>query len=162
MQFILIEPDVKRVSWGVVKFCDLMQDVEVSNDKEDSRSLLITIHKPVNNIYVKTSPPILNAKFTFDDHTRCMTAKQNLIRGRQRYVVDRAILSLCHSIFIVHSARLIRSATIVSILEVEVEATHAPHSPSGTATTASAYFTSQSSGRDLNLTIVRNCPVKNS
>jgi hypothetical protein len=55
MQFILIEPDVKRVSWGVVKFCDLMQDVEVSNDKEDSRSLLITIHKPVNNIYVRRS-----------------------------------------------------------------------------------------------------------
>ncbi|CAF2752291.1 unnamed protein product [Rotaria sp. Silwood2] len=85
MQFILIEPDIKRVGWGIVKFCDLMQDVEVANDKEDSRSLHITIHKPVNNIYVKTSPPILNAKFTFDDHIRCMTAKQNLIKGRQRY-----------------------------------------------------------------------------
>jgi protein CLEC16A len=101
MQFILIEPDVKKVGWGIVKFCDLMQvsrssifrdiyiqyfkDVEVVNDKEDSRSLHITIHKPVNNIYVKTSPPILNAKFTFDDHIRCMTAKQNLIKGRQRY-----------------------------------------------------------------------------
>jgi protein CLEC16A len=107
MQFILIEPDTKKVGWGIVKFCDLMQvsrynffpdfrssrlstyllfkDVDVANDKEDSRSLHITIHKPVNNIYVKTSPPILNAKFTFDDHIRCMTAKQNLIKGRQRY-----------------------------------------------------------------------------
>lgn len=25
MQFILIEPDVKKVGWGIVKFCDLMQ-----------------------------------------------------------------------------------------------------------------------------------------
>lgn len=58
----------------------------MSNDKEDSRSLHITIHKPVNNIYLKTSPPILNAKFTFDDHIRCMTAKQNLIKGRLRYI----------------------------------------------------------------------------
>ncbi|CAF4301301.1 unnamed protein product, partial [Adineta steineri] len=63
MQFILIEPDIKKSNWGIVKFCDLMQDVEVTNDKEDSRSLHITIHKPVTNIYVKTSPPILNAKF---------------------------------------------------------------------------------------------------
>lgn len=100
MQFILIEPDVKKVGWGIVKFCDLMQDVEVVNDKEDSRSLHITIHKPVNNIYVKTSPPILNAKFTFDDHIRCMTAKQNLIKGRQR-------------------ARQIKLSKIASILEIE-------------------------------------------
>ncbi|CAF3679400.1 unnamed protein product [Rotaria sp. Silwood1] len=78
MQFILIEPDVKRLGWGIVKFCDLMQDVKVANDKEDTRSLHITIHKPVNNTYVKSNPPILNAKFTFDDHIRCMTAKQNL------------------------------------------------------------------------------------
>ncbi|CAF0993871.1 unnamed protein product [Rotaria sordida] len=78
MQFILIEPDIKRLGWGIVKFCDLMQDVKVVNDKEDTRSLHITIHKPVNNAYVKSNPPILNAKFTFDDHIRCMTAKQNL------------------------------------------------------------------------------------
>jgi len=99
MQFILIEPD-KKVGWGVVKFCDLIQDVEVANDKEDSRSLHITVHKPVNNIYVKTSPPILNAKFTFDDHIRCMAAKQNLTKGRQR-------------------ARQIKLLKIASILEIE-------------------------------------------
>lgn len=107
MQFILIEPEVKKLGWGIVKFCDLMQvsitnansvqhrdpnaillllqDVEVVNDKEDTRSLHITIHKPVSNAYVKSNPPILNAKFTFDDHIRCMTAKQNLSKGRQRY-----------------------------------------------------------------------------
>ncbi|CAF0966985.1 unnamed protein product [Adineta steineri] len=88
MQFILIEPDVKRLGWGIVKFCDLMQDVEVANDKEDTRSLHITIHKPVSNAYVKSNPPILNAKFTFDDHIRCMTAKQNLSKGRLRHSND--------------------------------------------------------------------------
>jgi hypothetical protein len=25
MQFILIEPDIKKVGWGIVKFCDLIQ-----------------------------------------------------------------------------------------------------------------------------------------
>ncbi len=64
-----------------------MKDVEVANDKEDTRSLHITIHKPVSNAYVKSNPPILNAKFTFDDHIRCMTAKQNLSKGRQRYLI---------------------------------------------------------------------------
>jgi protein CLEC16A len=58
--------------------------VEVTNDKEDTRSLHITIHKPATNAYVKSNLPILNAKFTFDDHIRCMTAKQNLNKGRQR------------------------------------------------------------------------------
>jgi protein CLEC16A len=61
--------------------------VEVANDKEDTRSLHITIHKPVSNAYVKSNPPILNAKFTFDDHIRCMTAKQNLSKGRLRYLI---------------------------------------------------------------------------
>lgn len=68
----------------VLSFVVLSKDVEVANDKEDTRSLHITIHKPVKNAYVKSNPPILNAKFTFDDHIRCMTAKQNLIKGRQR------------------------------------------------------------------------------
>ncbi|CAF1067720.1 unnamed protein product [Didymodactylos carnosus] len=99
LQFILIEPDIKRLGWGIVKFCDLMQDVEVTGDKEDSRSLHITIHKPANNVYVKSNPSALNAKFTFDDHIRCMTAKQNLTKGRQR-------------------ARATKMQTIAQILEI--------------------------------------------
>ncbi|CAF4313869.1 unnamed protein product, partial [Adineta steineri] len=30
MQFILIEPDIKKSNWGIVKFCDLMQ-VSIQN-----------------------------------------------------------------------------------------------------------------------------------
>ncbi len=70
-----------------VLFEFFIKDVEVANDKEDTRSLHITIHKPVSNAYVKSNPPILNAKFTFDDHIRCMTAKQNLSKGRLRYLI---------------------------------------------------------------------------
>ena len=65
----------------------LFQDVTVTNDKEDTRSLHITIHKPVTNANVRSNLPVLNGKFTFDDHIRCMTAKQNLIKGRQRYFI---------------------------------------------------------------------------
>ena len=45
VQFVLVEPEVRRIGWGVVKFADLVQDVEVAADKEDSRSLAISIRK---------------------------------------------------------------------------------------------------------------------
>ncbi|CAF0812788.1 unnamed protein product [Brachionus calyciflorus] len=81
IQFILVEPEVKRIGWGIVKFSDLIQDVEVTPDKEDSRSLNITIKKSS----LTTKPNIvLNSTFTFDDHIRCMAAKQHLVRARDR------------------------------------------------------------------------------
>lgn len=73
---------MKRIGWGIVKFSDLIQDVEVSPDKEDSRSLNITIKKTS----LSGKPEIvLNSVFTFDDHIRCMAAKQHLIRARDRF-----------------------------------------------------------------------------
>ena len=104
MQFILIEPDVRRSGWGIVKFSDLIQvrefspslecsaflfsslrqDVEVSQDKDDNHSLQILIHKPVHNIHAKSNPPVLNTRITFDDHIRRMTAEQNLRRAREK------------------------------------------------------------------------------
>ncbi len=83
IQFILVEPEVKRIGWGVVKFSDLVQDVEVVPDKEDSRSLNITIKKSPS---ASTGKPAirLNSVFTFDDHIRCMAAKQHLVRARDR------------------------------------------------------------------------------
>ena len=53
----------------------MFQDVEVSGDKDDSRSLHVTIHKPSMNIHAKPIP-LLSARFVFDDHIRCMAAKQ--------------------------------------------------------------------------------------
>ena len=81
-QFILVEPDTTRLGWGVVKFVALLQDVEISPDKYDSRSLFITIHQP----YVRSTRgprrPLMTAKFMFDDYIRCMSAKQRLHRRR--------------------------------------------------------------------------------
>ncbi|XP_055542845.1 protein CLEC16A homolog [Wyeomyia smithii] len=81
LQLILVEPDSKRLGWGVAKFVGFLQDVEVNGDKEDSRSLHLTIHRGgvTNN-----RTPILSAKFTFDDHIRCMAAKQRLTKGRSK------------------------------------------------------------------------------
>ena len=59
------------------------QDVEVSGDKDDSRSLHITIHKPATSSHARPIP-LLSAKFVFDDHIRCMAAKQRLTKGRLR------------------------------------------------------------------------------
>lgn len=61
-----------------------LQDVETAPDKEDSRSLFITIHQPftARSLTKVRSRPILSAKFVFDDYIRCMSAKQRLQRRR--------------------------------------------------------------------------------
>ncbi|XP_064631052.1 protein CLEC16A-like isoform X3 [Lineus longissimus] len=81
LQLILVEPDIKRLGWGVVRFVGFLQDVEVSGDKEDSRTLHVTIHKPATSSHARPVP-LLAARFIFDDHIRCMAAKQRLSKGR--------------------------------------------------------------------------------
>lgn len=58
-----------------------LQDVEVTGDKDDSRCLHITIH---HGGATTNRTPILSAKFIFDDHIRCMAAKQRLTKGRTK------------------------------------------------------------------------------
>lgn len=58
-----------------------LQDVEVTGDKDDSRCLHITIHR---GGATTNRTPILSAKFVFDDHIRCMAAKQRLTKGRTK------------------------------------------------------------------------------
>lgn len=58
-----------------------LQDVEVTGDKDDSRCLHITIH---HGGATTNRTPILSAKFVFDDHIRCMAAKQRLTKGRTK------------------------------------------------------------------------------
>ncbi|XP_039256461.2 protein CLEC16A-like isoform X1 [Styela clava] len=79
-QLVLVEPESKRLGWGVVRFAGFLQDVEVASDNEDSRVLRVTIHKPSGARRV----PLLSADFIFDDHIRCMAAKQRLTKGRMR------------------------------------------------------------------------------
>lgn len=81
VQLILVEPDSKRLGWGVAKLVGFLQDVEVAGDKDDSRCLHITIHR---GGATTNRTPILSAKFIFDDHIRCMAAKQRLTKGRSK------------------------------------------------------------------------------
>ncbi|EDV93494.1 protein CLEC16A homolog [Drosophila grimshawi] len=81
LQLILVEPDAKLLGWGVAKFVGFLQDVEVQGDKDDSRCLHITVHR-VGVTHNRT--PLLSAKFLFDDHIRCMAAKQRLTKGRSK------------------------------------------------------------------------------
>jgi len=84
MQIILIEPDAHRLGWGVAKFSGFLQDLEVNSDKEDSRCLHVTVHKPTIGSTGGAPTPLLSAAFTFDDHIRCMAAKQRLTKGRMK------------------------------------------------------------------------------
>lgn len=81
LQLLLVEPDSKRLGWGVAKLVGFLQDVEVVGDKDDSRCLHITIHR---GGATTNRTPILSAKFVFDDHIRCMAAKQRLTKGRSK------------------------------------------------------------------------------
>ncbi|KAM8927684.1 protein CLEC16A [Pelodytes ibericus] len=80
-QMSLVEPDIKRLGWGVVKFAGLLQDMQVTGVEDDSRALNITIHKPPSSPHSKPFP-ILQATFIFSDHIRCIIAKQRLAKGR--------------------------------------------------------------------------------
>ncbi|KAJ8939650.1 hypothetical protein NQ318_012083 [Aromia moschata] len=79
LQLILVEPDTKRLGWGVAKLVGFLQDIEVTGDKDDSRCLHITIHRPISGA-TTNRVPLLNAKFVFDDNIRCMAAKQRLTK----------------------------------------------------------------------------------
>ncbi|KAF5277222.1 hypothetical protein FQR65_LT03928 [Abscondita terminalis] len=81
MQLILVEPDTKKLGWGVAKLVGFLQDIEVTGDKDDSRCLHITIHRPLSSASTNRIP-LLSAKFVFDDNIRCMAAKQRLTKGR--------------------------------------------------------------------------------
>ncbi|NXQ84613.1 CL16A protein, partial [Nyctibius grandis] len=80
-QMSLVEPDVARLGWGVVKFAGLLQDMQVTGVEDDSRALNIIIHKPASSPHSKPFP-ILQAMFIFSDHIRCIIAKQRLAKGR--------------------------------------------------------------------------------
>ncbi|CAH8631283.1 unnamed protein product [Heterobilharzia americana] len=90
-QLVLVEPDSKQLGWGVITFIGPLQDLESHCDPADSRCLHVTIHVPghltsqeINpgQLRNKTKPPIMVARFLFEDHIRCMTARQLLSRGK--------------------------------------------------------------------------------
>ncbi|KAI1286938.1 Protein CLEC16A [Halotydeus destructor] len=116
-QLILIEPDNRKLGWGVAKFVALLQDVEVNVDKDDSRSLHITIRQAAGSSIPRRIA--LSAKFVFDDHIRCMAAKQRLTKGR-----TKARQSKMHQI-----AKLIDLVTHVNPLHSSKRASSSSLSP---------------------------------
>jgi len=62
----------------------------VSGDKDDSRCLHVNVLRPTSiagGAAVASRPPpqpLLSARFIFDDHIRCMAARQRLVKGRLR------------------------------------------------------------------------------
>ncbi|MFH4974493.1 hypothetical protein AB6A40_001202 [Gnathostoma spinigerum] len=83
IQLILVEPDTKRLGWAIVRFVGLLQDTQMTGDPGDSRALHVVVND-VRSRSGRTSEPLLSAKFIFDDHIRCMAAKQRLTKGRQK------------------------------------------------------------------------------
>ncbi|XP_065339533.1 protein CLEC16A homolog isoform X4 [Cloeon dipterum] len=83
LQLILVEPDTRRLGWGVAKFVGFLQDLEETGDKDDSRCLHITVHRPLSS-NTPNRLPLLAAKFVFDDHIRCMAARQRLTKGKAK------------------------------------------------------------------------------
>lgn len=67
IQFILVEPDKKRLGWGVAKFVGFLQDIEVEINKENSKCLHVTVHRycddynflPWNTIILKNISDLL-------------------------------------------------------------------------------------------------------
>jgi len=62
----------------------------VSGDKDDSRCLHVNVNRPTSIAGggAASSRPLprslLTARFIFDDHIRCMAARQRLVKGRLR------------------------------------------------------------------------------
>uniref|UniRef100_A0A8R1I2N6 FPL domain-containing protein n=1 Tax=Caenorhabditis japonica TaxID=281687 RepID=A0A8R1I2N6_CAEJA len=81
LQLILVEPDSRKAGWAIVRFVGLLQDMTISGDSADSKVLHVVVEGQPSRLKKRQS--VLTAKFIFDDHIRCMAAKQRLSKGRQ-------------------------------------------------------------------------------
>ncbi|KAK5969100.1 FPL domain-containing protein [Trichostrongylus colubriformis] len=81
LQLILVEPDTRKAGWAIVRFVGLLQDTQISGDPTDSKSLHVVVEGQPSR--QRKRQALLTARFVFDDHIRCMAAKQRLTKGRQ-------------------------------------------------------------------------------
>jgi hypothetical protein len=89
-----------------------------------------------------------------------MTAKQNLSKGRQRYFIF--FFLLIYTSFL-NRARQIKLTKIASILDIPLNPATTPATTTNSAsylTSATTTYSQHQFGKDFNLTIVRNSPVK--
>uniref|UniRef100_A0A0V0G892 Uncharacterized protein n=1 Tax=Triatoma dimidiata TaxID=72491 RepID=A0A0V0G892_TRIDM len=76
-QIILVVPVPGQLGFGRPKLAAMLHDLDVSGDKQDSRSLYISAK-------YTTVGPMISTKFIFDDSIRCMAAQQRLSKGRMK------------------------------------------------------------------------------
>jgi protein CLEC16A len=84
IQFILVEPEVRRIGWGIVKFSDLIQDVEVTQEPNKQYALSIRIQKATAVNDNGKPQVILDSLLVFDDYIRCTYARKHLVKGREK------------------------------------------------------------------------------
>lgn len=100
-EFLLVDPDKTKIGWGVVHFIaflqvsvtdfndtlyicltcvsSVFQDVDVTTDPANSCALFLTVHSHIGT----SKRPALSAKFQFEDHIRCVAARQCLQRNKE-------------------------------------------------------------------------------
>ncbi|XP_064406876.1 protein CLEC16A-like isoform X2 [Halichondria panicea] len=79
-EFLLVDPDKTRLGWGIIHFIAFLQDVDITADPATSCSLFVTIHSRAS----KQKKPALSGRFQFEDHIRCIAAKQVIQRSRDK------------------------------------------------------------------------------
>jgi protein CLEC16A len=82
-RLVLIENDNRKQGWGIVRFVADLNNVFVVSQAFHTRSLQISIIQPPSAYTVSQSPnTVFSGRFIFDDHIRCVTARQYLDQGR--------------------------------------------------------------------------------
>lgn len=112
-QLVFIEPDNQRIGSVSAKYTANLQNVDVYLDKDDSRSLLVTIRPnlsngsqtpkfgalDLNNLKLSSSSKHSNTnlKLLFDDYIRCKVTEQHITRGKQN-VIQRKLRKIANLI----------------------------------------------------------------
>ncbi|CDW57006.1 ATP bind 1 and RrnaAD and FPL and C2 domain conta ining protein [Trichuris trichiura] len=91
-QLLFVEPDACKVGWGVVRFVADLEKSEVRCEG-DNRTLQLIVHTATSKLD-ETKSPTFSAKLMFNDHIRCLAARQRLVKGCQQNRKFR-LLTIC-------------------------------------------------------------------
>ncbi|KFD57760.1 hypothetical protein M513_01430, partial [Trichuris suis] len=91
-QLLFVEPDTCKVGWGVVRFVADLEKSEVRCEG-DNRTLQLIVHTATSKLD-ETKSPTFSAKLMFNDHIRCLAARQRLVKGCQQNRKFR-LLTIC-------------------------------------------------------------------
>ncbi|KAL7078231.1 hypothetical protein ACQ4LE_002404 [Meloidogyne hapla] len=131
-QFILVEPDSRKLGWGIVRFVALLQDVLIVGTS-DNRTLQINVEvfyiEDVETRVKKSGKNIFSAHLIFDDYIRCMAAKQRLNRGRKRCRLYRlGIIADMLGMRLPHSLQTMEGSPVIGMNSLRLQGLPAPGS----------------------------------